>query len=414
MKTRQIRTEISEVEELRDFDLKGIMEFITLGYTLDNRTMKKDKKLNYDIPPFEVYETPSTLDTVYDALKKAIEKVLDSNMALSLSGGLDSRVIAGLISEIEPDFLAYTFSHNRFEPMIARKVASRLGLRHMTIKLPPFNFFSKNDLYDVAQESGGTFPLMTVHYRKFVDRTLRKEGIEKVLTGGGFGYIKGGTSGSEVYSHKSLVDSRLKHTFRIVPNYYRIIVRKSLMEYCRRFSYRKLFPYVLIRNNYQDQVLFLGNVQRVKRIHVLVDSDVLSAVCSLPHSRGSGKPYSIGSGKTMSQALLRRFYPELNNIPYAMSLLPPQLPTFIHRATYNAVLKLYVMMNLDTPCPLTSYSEYQFIKQNMKQFEPLLLKYPPPFFKLSQIRRTIRRLTPKGAKCLHRMLQYSILASLRV
>jgi asparagine synthase (glutamine-hydrolysing) len=81
------------------------------------------------------------------ALKISIERCLglSSNVALSLSGGLDSRILlATLPAENRHQVRAYTWGHSRnsVEVQIARDVASETGIRWNYLPLTPRDFVS--------------------------------------------------------------------------------------------------------------------------------------------------------------------------------------------------------------------------------------------------------------------------------
>jgi hypothetical protein len=173
-----------------------------------------------------------------------------------------------------------------------------------------------------------------------------------------------------------------------------------LKEYCEKIPFRKIFALAIVRNRFLRR-FELQVEDFLEPIYPLVNSEVLSTICSLPqHFR---------LNKRMQRLILLRYFPKLYRIPYAMSLLPPVFPHFIHRSVNNAAQQFYVKAKLNRPCPLISNSQYHFFRSNLHLFRPLLMKYLPPFFKSRQIDCLINNLNPKSARLLNRIVAYSIL-----
>ena len=79
-------------------------------------------------------------DLIYKALKASVERMVRPglNYGLSLSGGLDSRWIAALLADVQPESSAYTLgTPGSDDTPSAMKVASQTGLRHHYWELSP-------------------------------------------------------------------------------------------------------------------------------------------------------------------------------------------------------------------------------------------------------------------------------------
>lgn len=389
-----------ESEEMnKTIDIDGIMEIFVLGYSLNGKTMLKHKKfLMAQMPPFRIYSKPSTIDDVYEALEQSVEQSLDSNMALALTGGLDSRIIAGLVAQFDKDVFAFTCGSSYTEQEIARKICSVLNLRHYAIKLPPLNFELLTHIKKILTRIGGHSNLLNVYMRTCMDEQLSRIGIKQVLTGGGFDEVNGGTSAMEVYSKDSFINSRIRHSHPVLPQKYREVVFRNLTQYCKGIPFRKLFPLVIVRNRFLRKFEIK---EWVNRTTPLINSEVLSSICSLP--------YHERLNKRMQREILRRYFPKLYNIPYAMSLLLPRFPHIIHRGVNNMARKFYIQTKLRHQCPLVTNSQYHFFRSNIHLFYLSLQKYPPPLFKSKDVKYLINNLDSKSARLLNIIAIYSVI-----
>jgi hypothetical protein len=103
--------------------------------------------------------------------------------------------------------------------MIAKKICTVLKLSHRTIPLPrmPLDSQLLRETKDIVTKTGGSFNIASVPVRTSVDKKLRRMGVEKIITGGGFDEVNGGTSGIEIYSKDSFIESRIRHSHVVFP-----------------------------------------------------------------------------------------------------------------------------------------------------------------------------------------------------
>jgi len=153
--------------ELREFDEEGVAQFLAFGCTLEPRTLFRGihllpgaalwsfengqcHKRKYFSP--EMWESqPSLTDEAFQSrLQETFKRILprylesDSKIGISLTAGVDSRMIMACLSQTGERPICYTFSgENRdtLDARLAARVAKACGLQHQILRLGP-SFFS--------------------------------------------------------------------------------------------------------------------------------------------------------------------------------------------------------------------------------------------------------------------------------
>jgi len=384
----------------KNIAIEGVMEILLLGYSLNGKTMLKDKKFAMaEMPFFRVYSKQSTIDDVYEALRRSVEQSLESDIGLFLSGGLDSRIIAGLVAESTKDIVAFTFGGYN-EQMIAKKVCSILKLHHVTVKLPPLDLELLAHIKKIVREMGGDYNLRETYVNTTLGKQLSRIGVKEVVSGIGFDEVNCGMNAAEVYSKASFIRFLVGRSHPFLPQKYREVVSRNLAEYCETIEFRKLFPSVIVRNRLLRQLKIR---EWIHRRAPLINSEVLGAICSLP--------YHERLNKRMQKKILCRYFPKLYRIPYSMSLLFPSFPYIVHRGVNKMVQELCIQTQLKRQCPLDTGgpSDYYFFRSNFRMLRLLLLKHLPPLFKLEDVKYLIDNLNSKNATLLNRMAIYSMI-----
>lgn len=160
--------------ELRAFDQEGIAQFLTFGCTLGQRTLfrgvellpgasvwsfenGKCQKKKYFSP--ETWESQTILpaDSFQAEFQETFKRVLpryfesQSRVGISLTAGLDSRMIMACMPKREGQPICYTFSGEKQDTLdvrLAGQVAKVCGLEHQTLRLGAdffLNFASHTD-----------------------------------------------------------------------------------------------------------------------------------------------------------------------------------------------------------------------------------------------------------------------------
>jgi asparagine synthase (glutamine-hydrolysing) len=154
--------------ESRKFDQRGLAEWLSCGCTLQNRTLfsgisllppgsawvwsadGKVAKQRYFDPALWEQQTPLDPESFYGALRETFPRVLkryvtsERQIAMSLTGGLDGRMIMAWCGDTAPKLPCYTFNgplRDCADVKIARLVARTCGKPHQTIQIG-------NDFFD--------------------------------------------------------------------------------------------------------------------------------------------------------------------------------------------------------------------------------------------------------------------------
>jgi asparagine synthase (glutamine-hydrolysing) len=157
---------LAVLPELRKFDDKGVVEFLTYGCTLDWHTLfagiallpggslwtvenKSWTKGRYFSP--QSWESQSKLSAedfsvcFRDTFKRILPRYFtgDRPVGISLTGGLDSRMILSCLPEdaAAPVCYTYTSEGETLDSKIAASVAAECGLEHRILRLNP-DFFA--------------------------------------------------------------------------------------------------------------------------------------------------------------------------------------------------------------------------------------------------------------------------------
>lgn len=124
-----------------ELDRQAIAEYLTLGYTLDWKTLVKGRTYtpkNVQPPTLDLYPD-ATIADVKNVLEDYFSKFDNKKVAVALSGGKDSRLIAEMCKYLGLDVTAYTFGFRKDsrEYKVASRVASRLDIPHLFLELKP-------------------------------------------------------------------------------------------------------------------------------------------------------------------------------------------------------------------------------------------------------------------------------------
>lgn len=148
--------------ELRQLDMKSLGEFFSCSCVLENRTLfkniyllpcasawtfQKDGNLiknKYFIP--DVWENQTWLEKefFYQRLRETVSKIIpkyfraEQNIGISLTGGLDTRMLMSNVEIPQSKYPCYTFGsmyHDNYDVKIARKVAAATGQTHHVLTL---------------------------------------------------------------------------------------------------------------------------------------------------------------------------------------------------------------------------------------------------------------------------------------
>lgn len=153
--------------ELREFDQNGVAQFLTYGCTLGSRTLFRGihllpggslwsfenghchKRKYFSVETWESQPVLS-VDSFESSFQETFKRVLplyfesESKIGISLTAGLDSRMIMACRPDISPSPVCYTFAGEKGETLdvrLAARVAEACGFEHQTLRIGP-DFFS--------------------------------------------------------------------------------------------------------------------------------------------------------------------------------------------------------------------------------------------------------------------------------
>ena len=154
--------------ELRAFDDEGVAQFLTYGCTVEGRTIFRGVQLlpGASLWSFQAgrcqkrhFFSPATWESqailpeeaFHSEFQRRFKKLLpayfesDARIGISLTGGLDTRMIMSCRPETARNVICYTFSGQTGETMddrLAQQVAKACGLEHRLLRIKP-DFFSE-------------------------------------------------------------------------------------------------------------------------------------------------------------------------------------------------------------------------------------------------------------------------------
>ena len=381
-------------------NFEGVAEFLTLGFTLNGKTMIKNFNIpTLPMPSFDISPNQSTIDDVYQALTDSVRRSIRPNMALALSGGLDSRIIAGLIAECDKSIPAYTTGYSNMEKKIAKKICSVLKLRHYTINCPTrLNEKSIEHVKEIVKKSGGVLPVNDIHNKIVIWNFLRELNIKSILTAAMFDEITGGVFAYKITSMEDFCKLTIQSaTHPILSQKYRKITFKNLTKSCKGIEFRKLYALVHVKNLRRDFKI----KEWPETYQPIIDSRVLSTINSLP--------YKQQVSKHIQKKILRKYFPELYLIPYAKSMLPPFFPYIIHRKIRKPINVIHKYTHLEKPVPLLTFDVTYYIRNSIPLLRNILLKHPPPLLETLDIKKLIDNINTSNAILLSRLSTYALL-----
>lgn len=134
---------------------QSINEVRVIGREISQKTFS-GKNLDYKIPHFD--EVKTSLDDVKKALMDSMQDYDD--IALLLSGGKDSRMLACLLKELGKEVACYSYigRHSKYEEnelKVAKKVANILGFRHKKIEINWDAYYDRKIIPKIIEASDG-------------------------------------------------------------------------------------------------------------------------------------------------------------------------------------------------------------------------------------------------------------------
>ena len=267
----------------------------------------------------------ATLDTVIDVLKEAMEQETKKSkkIALLLSGGKDSRVLAALAKEIGLEIECITYRGNENEVKAAENVAKQLNYPCKVIDVPKDYFFNNDYAKQALNLTNGN-----PHYFNFVyffgfkeqlqyDTIFSGEVMTEFMDTGEYRWYEG--KPKEGLLQKELYLPLVKE-----PYYTEAIERlKTIWEQ------QDLNTFILERK--RDRIIYLNILKKLIHLSApAMNENVLSEVFSLP--------LKTRSGSRLTREILKKISPDLFKLPTGRSPLSLRYPLWIHQG-YQKVFK---------------------------------------------------------------------------
>jgi len=260
-----------------------------------------------------------------------------NNIALQLSGGLDSRsILASLNATNLRKILAITFGVEKsLDLEIAKKAASKFGVKHLIIKLDPEEL-RKYAEYVVYVTDGQDIP--TVSYLPYVMRKIIEHGSNTIMQGFAFDLLLGGSYLREEYfkakSNEDFILSLEKSSVLFSTNELKCLLgdklsnlindaRKEFIKVamsCKGNSFPNKADYFFMRTRIRRFTLMGSIIDRefAEELLPTIADDVLSIIVKIPaRERYRHKFY---------REFLLRLSIDASKVPYANTLVPPILP----------------------------------------------------------------------------------------
>ena len=148
--------------DLRAFDERGVAQFLAFGCTLEWQTLfrgvgllpggscwswkhgTESRKERYFVPEDWTSQpalTPKEFDSAFDStFRRILNRYIGSSatLGISLTGGLDTRMIMACLPETKERPISYTFSGRNEQTLDARlaaRIASICGLKHRVLRI---------------------------------------------------------------------------------------------------------------------------------------------------------------------------------------------------------------------------------------------------------------------------------------
>ncbi len=152
---------LSVLPELRQFDEEGVAQYLTLGCTVEERTLFRGvqllpggavwsfengrcQKRTYFSPQTWEAQPVLTAERFESEFQETFKRILpryftsQSRIGISLTGGLDTRMIMACRPDSARDLVCYTFSGEKgltLDDRLAARVAESCGLKHRLLRI---------------------------------------------------------------------------------------------------------------------------------------------------------------------------------------------------------------------------------------------------------------------------------------
>lgn len=274
---------------------------------------------------------------------KAVERRFDpkEKIGITLSGGLDSRVIFAAVEYLYPDYKgsAFTFGIAGCDDIaIAKQVVSKSNWHHKEYHFTKSNWFKPR--IEKIWNTDGMQDMMHMHGGEFIDDIGNH--IDINLNGYGGGLMTGELLGSDKSTIKQLVER--KFHFR----------NSYLIDYTDSF-YAENFEAItyMHRNRRSTNMGTVNSLIRIDNRKPLLDNEVVSLLMSLPNEfRRNNRLYA---------AMILKFFPKFfKSIPWERTGKPVSTTNqlSIPKRVFNKIIRNLSIFGIKYSQGYTDYSAW--------------------------------------------------------
>ncbi|RXK13601.1 hypothetical protein CP965_07330 [Halarcobacter mediterraneus] len=286
--------------------IKMISPSTIFEYNLSNNKSKKSYYWNWSNVQKQNISFDNAINRLYNLFMNSMEMRLKGHkrIGLSLSGGLDSRLILASLQKLiskKQTITAFTFgTHNCDDMIIAKEIVKRFNINHKTYLFSNINWLEKR--IPEVSKSDGMYSIMHMHgteFRKDISTNI------DVNFNGFLGDVILGAS--YIQRYKNFYNTKIND--EIAKTIYGIYWKDSLVDK-KYFNIDNTEPYMILNRGrrFIHGALAHSNHQ-IKQILPFLDNNLIDFIYSLPDEyRLNNKIYS---------AMLLKYFPELfENIPW--------------------------------------------------------------------------------------------------
>lgn len=298
----------------RQVDEEAIGEYLTLGYTLNWKTFEKGKKYEPQNIKFPKLETRSNVALV--DIKKELEnyfmKFDGKKVAVFLSGGKDSRLIAEICKSLGLNITALTFGYGRDsrENVIAEKVSSVLGIPHVFWELTPEIYSEKNlnNCLKLYKSDPTASPRPEQYYYR---DTLSK--FDAVFTGD---YMTYSLRQERFYQPKNVIERLLRTT--TFDNIIKKKIREKIKNRLIQFNSNKTLNEICLQKFRNHHFKIYDNAKKLFGFECpAMEENILNTMWSI-------------SEKEIVKRILKKYYATTYHLSCTRSPLPLSFPWIFH------------------------------------------------------------------------------------
>ena len=351
-------------------NLDAISELFTFSYPIGNRTYFNEIEL---IPPGTVIvlnndkievqsyhnfknrtqnrkklSLNNLLVNFSGLMKRAIkDRICDKEkIGIFLSGGLDSRLMAGFAQkvalEMNKEIISFTFgTRGGRQIRIAKKIAKKLNIKNIFYEIKPDSISKHAE--ELVYKGDGQIRIRDAHFFSCLRQV--RQNVDCVLVGFGCSELFGETINndlSNLKSNKHLIDYifahfkkdiTLKHLPKIFSDYIKEKLDNSRIMYNFKKSVEEIYSnsfnnsldYWTIRQQIRRNIIALSNYINcfIETRMPFIDNELIDFALNLP--------IQLRIRKRFIQKASRFLFPEISNIPWEKTGVPPDSSRFIIR-----------------------------------------------------------------------------------